>query len=368
MGKSGKARSRAAPGKGVFSGPTVRTGPLANLPALLQERGVDAERIFRESGMSLRLFANPDATVPYLGAGRLIARCVAVTGCQHLGLLIGEGAGPSSLGIAGFMLGSAPDVGTALHELVHNLDLHDQGGVATLQTNGNVTLLGYTIREVNIEAADQIYDLAIALACNIMRNLCGADWNPTEVLLSRGRPRELAPYRRFFRSPLRFDADQSAIVFPARWLVFPLRAADPLLHRHLNNEAQRRRLQQTSSLTGKLFPVVRSLLLAQNCSLLEAGRILGLHPRTLNRRLRDEGTSYRREAERAKHALARQLLAGTAMPIAEIAAALDYADASAFTRAFTRWSGNTPRQWRSGGTKRRGTPGAVKDVGVAGGP
>jgi AraC-like DNA-binding protein len=330
---------------------------LASLPVLLDELGFDPQPIFKETGMTARRFANPDMTVPYVRASRLLAHCVAATGCEHLGLLLGERAGPSSLGIAGFMLGSAPDVGTALHALVDNLDLHDQGGVPMLHTNGSVTLLGYAVREIHAEAAEQIYDISIAVACNIMRSLCGADWNPIEVLLSRRRPRDLAPYRRFFRSPIRFDAEQSAVAFPTRWLGFRLKAADPLLHRHLYEEALRiRKRQASSSLSGKLFPALRSLLLAQSCSLSEAGRMLGLHPRTLNRRLRSEGTTYRREVEGAKYGTARHLLAKTSMPIAEIAAALDYADASAFIRAFIRWSGDSPGNWRNGGVKGHETP------------
>jgi len=347
MEKWPKTRRRAARGSPISKEISVRVGPLASLPTVLEELGFDPERVFKGTGMTPLQFADPDTTVPYVGTSRLLAHCVAVTGCEQLGLLMGERAGPSSLGIAGFLLASAPDVTTALHELVGNLDLHDQGGIPTLHTSGSVTLLGYSILETRARATDQIYDLSVAICCNIMRSLCGADWNPSEVLLSRRSPKDLAPYRRFFRSPLRFDADRSAIVFPTLWLGYRLKAADPLLHRYLDNEARRLRKQQPSPLGAKLFTALRSLLLAHACSLDETGRLLGMHPRTLDRRLRAEGTTYRREIENAKYGIARHLLEETSTPLVEIAETLDYADASAFMRAFRRWSGTTPALWRA---------------------
>lgn len=75
---------------------------------------------------------HPDAEIDYVAGSRLLARCVEATGCEHIGLLLGERSVPSLLGIAGFMLQTAPDVGTALGDLVRHLDLHDRGALVTL--------------------------------------------------------------------------------------------------------------------------------------------------------------------------------------------------------------------------------------------
>ena len=78
--------------------------------------------------------------------------------------------------------------------LVQNLDLHDQGGIAVLDIQKKLTVLGYAILQAyDAEALDQIYDLALAIGCNIMRRLCGVGWNPTEVLFSRHQPEHPGP-------------------------------------------------------------------------------------------------------------------------------------------------------------------------------
>jgi AraC-like DNA-binding protein len=78
-----------------------------------------------------------------------------------------------------------------------------------------------------------------------------------------------------------------------------------------------------------------------------AARRLGVGVRTLNRRLAEAGTSFSGVHEASRFAIARQLLGNTRMPAGQIAARLGYANASAFTRAFRRWSGVTPVAWRA---------------------
>jgi len=337
-----RVRAQRTPADGV-----VRVGPLMSIPAILRDFGCEPGPILASLGFKPTQFEDPDIRIPYVAASKLLARCVAATGCRHFGLLVGERAGPSSLGIAGFMLRTAPDVGTALRGLVRHLDLHDQGGVPTLITSGGVTLLGYVIYQPGVAAAEQIYDLSMTIACNIIRALCGASWNPTEVLLSRRPPRDSAPYRRFFRAPVRFGEDQSAVAFPTRWLDHRLPSADPLLHRHLEREAGERHAYEDANLVGALRRLLRQCLSTQKCSITDVARQLDMHERTLNRRLRAEGTTFRRELEEIRYGVAQRFLTEGAAPLAEIATVLDYADASAFSRAFKRWSGITPGEWRA---------------------
>jgi len=326
----------------------VRIGPLMSIPAVLQELGHEPGPIFDSTGLKPVQFTDPDFEIPYIDAGRLLASCVAVTGCRHFGLLVGEHAGPSSLGIAGFMLCSAPDVGSALRGLVQHLDLHDQGGVPTLQVSGGATQLGYDIVLPGVEAANQICELSMAIGCNIMRGLCGKGWNPVEVQLSTRQPQNLAPYRRFFRAPIRFNAEQNAVVFPTRWLDHQIPSADALLHRHLEKEAAELHNLRNSDtdIAGNLRRLLRKSLVARQCTVTDLARQLHIHERTLNRRLREEGTSFRRELDAIRYEMARHFLVESAMPITRIARALNYADVSTFSRAFKRWAGMTPAQWR----------------------
>lgn len=324
----------------------VRVGPLMNLHALIAELGADPDALFASAGFAPSQLEDPDAEVPFVAGSRLLASAVATTGCEQLGLLLGERAEVSALGITGFMLQCAPDVGTALDDLVHYLDLHDRGATATLSVEGEQARLGYSVHLSGVQALAQIYDLAIAVICQIMRRLCGAGWSPTEVLLARRTPREITPYRRFFRAPLRFDMPQSAVCFPAHCLSYPIASADPLLHRHLKQVASELQAGRQRSLRSALQLLMRHALTGGKCRAELLARELGMHERTLHRRLRLEGTTFRRELEGLRHETARRLLADTDMPLSRMATALGYSDTTAFIRAFKRWSGQPPSEWR----------------------
>lgn len=325
----------------------VRIGPVMNLPALLSELGHDPESILVTYGFKPWQFNNPDNEIPYVRGSHLLEHCVDITGCEELGLLLGMRADPSCLGIAGFMLQTAPDVETALYALVRHFSLHDEGGAPSLKISGDFSYLGFAINLPEARAKDQIYDESMAVACNIMRGLCGDDWNPTEVLLSRPPPKKLSSYKAFFKAPMRFDAEQSAVVFPTRFLRRKLQSHIPLLHDYLETKATELHDERDTDLIGRLHRFMRSALITKECSSSTAAQYLGIHKRTLNRLLRKEGSSFRQELSKLRYAMARAFLANSPAKQAEIALALGYADATTFSRAFKRWSDMTPEEWRA---------------------
>lgn len=196
------------------------------------------------------------------------------------------------------------------------------------------------------EATDHIYDISIALACNIMRSLCGANWKPAEVLLS-GRPLpDLTPYRHFFRASLYFNADRNAVVFPSRWLHHRIQSGDPLLHRYLEREANELHTIHNANIVGDLRGLLHKSLKTRKCTIGAAAKKLCMYERTLHRKLREQGTSFQQELDDVRFEKARELLAGSAMPIARIATTLNYADTTAFSRVFKRWTGMSPSRWR----------------------
>ncbi|HBH35993.1 MAG TPA: hypothetical protein DDW45_06400 [Gammaproteobacteria bacterium] len=104
--------------------------------------------------------------------------------------------------------------GTALHSLVRYFHLHAQGAVVVLTQESDMAFLGYGIYQSRVEIVDQIEDGAVAIVFNLLGRLCGRDWKPSEVCFSHREPRDLRPFRQFFKAPLRFDTDKSGCFFP----------------------------------------------------------------------------------------------------------------------------------------------------------
>jgi AraC-like DNA-binding protein len=254
------------------------------------------------------------------------------------------------LGVGGQLALQSPDIGTALRSAILYMHLHDRGGIPFLWVEGDRAMLGYTIYLPDVPGTEQIYDGAITIGYNILKSLAGPEWEPSELCLYRPRPKECEPYQRFFHAPLTFDAEFNAVIFSASWLERPLSGASRLLHRYIMQEIEALEARGAGDLATQIRRVLRRLLLEgagqTDTRLKQVSDLFAIHRRTLNRRLRAQGTSFKSLIDETRYDIARQLLRDTRLPVAEIAAALDYSQCSAFIRAFRRWSGTSPLTWR----------------------
>jgi AraC-like DNA-binding protein len=332
----------------------IRSGPLFGVPGLLNEFGLDAERIVRGVGLDPAVVSDPESLIPIQTGGALLSHCIAATGCQHFGLLAAKASGSAGLGLLGLACRHQADVQSALRLLTDGLLSDHRAAVTTLQLKDGFAQLGYVLIDPEVQAADQIHDCAIGIATLLMRQLCNPAWNPAQVLLQRRRPTNPKPWQAFFRVTPEFDSEQSAITFPVDLLTKPVPGADPVLGRILAKRVLDGCMEADAGLTDEVERLVKPML-GQRFSVERAATMLGVHRRTLARRLAEEETSYREVHDRARFDRARQMMQTTDVPLAEIAVLLGYSDASAFTRAFRRWSGMSPSMWRRMAEKRAGS-------------
>lgn len=332
----------------LSEGGIVRIGPVAVIPSILRTFNADPAEVLGKAGFDLRMFEDPDTLISYAARSHLIKLCVDRTQCHHFGLLIGERNGLSSLGLVGYLVQHSPDVDSALHSLIRYFHLHVQGAILNLALEDGLAFLGYSIHQSRVEAADQIEDGAVAMMFNIMRALCGTDWKPVEVCFAHRRPANTEPFQRFFRVPLRFDAERNGLFFGRRWLQRPVSGADPELHRLLHKQVDKLEAEYKDNFPEQVRRVLHTALLARHSTADQVAALFSIHRRTLNRRLKTFGTSFQELVDQSRYELARRLLEDSEMEVCQIANVLNYTDASTFTRAFRRWSGTTPARWRSG--------------------
>lgn len=343
-------RSRS-PGQGpLLQGPpaqgTTRVGSLSALPRVLRDLGCPLAPVLAEVGLPPDLFDDDDALLGVTEAFRLLNRAAERASCPHLGLLCGAQHRPETIGLAGRLAQNARDVGSALRGLALNLHLNGHVFVPTVTVAGDTAAFVLTLIADVDEPARASVDLGFAGAFSIVRAICGPGWSPLDVLMVHAPGGSRRPYDRFFGTRVQFGCDRNAIVFERSWLKRPVHGANPAALQALEQE-----LAVIAQANPLPLPVAtRRALLAclarGELSVRAVAAALGLQVRTLNRRLADEGTSVFELAQDVRYQVARDLLANTALPVTEIAATLAYANTGGFTRAFTRWSGHGPADWR----------------------
>jgi AraC-like DNA-binding protein len=329
-------------------------GTVMVIPSLLQSLGVDPEQVLAEAGVDLTLFADPEHRLSLAAHNRIVQHCADRTRCPHFGLLVGQQDGLQSLGLLGLLVKYSADIQSALESLARHLRVQVQGARVSLTVEGNWAILSWEIHERGVEAIDQVGDGAIAVYYNILSELCGSDWKPSEAWFAHRRPANVAPFREFFKAPLRFEAEHFALVFPASLLKRRLPEVDDQLRQLLQGEIDVLEQRHGDDFAQQVRSVLRTALLTGHLKADRVAGLFGMHCRTLHRRLGESGTSFRQLVDDSRFTLAKQLLQDSSMDLAEISRLLGYAAPGAFTRAFQRWCGTAPALWRA--AQRSGAP------------
>lgn len=324
-----------------------RVGVFRALPEILAQSGCDAGQFLQEAGVTDRALCDPELRLSLTDGFRLLAHCARRTGKSDLGILLGRAFKPEDLGMLGELAITAPTLRALIACLVDNADLQDDGSIVILHEDGAHSSLYHCMQSSAITMPSIVTDLCTALCCRLIRSVCGEDWHPAAVYLQTRKPPRHTAYNDFFRCQVFFDSPHCEMSFPTADLVRANPLSDPVGHARLQKDATtiRQQICIQDMLCKALPRTIRRGLLTGAFRAEDIARSIGLHERTLHRRLADLGTNYREQLSDTRHAFAVQLLTGTRLPVYEIAMALGYADTPAFVRAFHRRNGTSPRRW-----------------------
>lgn len=325
---------------------TVRIAPVASIPRVLEHLGFEPAATLAEIGFDIQLFGDLENVIPYVARSRLLEQCADKTGCRHFGHLVARSTSPASFGIAGFLIQQSPDVATAIQALVRYLHLHVDGAVTYLEEGAESAFMGYSITKPGDGVTEQVTDAGVTALFNILRKLCGTTWRPTKVCFMHSEPENTRPFKQYFKAPLHFNTGQNGVAFSSTWLQAPLLGADPDLRLLLQRQIDLLESRHCDDFAEQVRRVIHSAVLMHQANADYIADLFSIHQRTLNRRLNDCGTCFRKLLDQSRFDIARQLLRNSSLNVSDIALILKYTDASAFARAFRRQSGKAPSVWR----------------------
>jgi AraC-like DNA-binding protein len=251
-----------------------------------------------------------------------------------------------AFGIVEYVCRSAPTVGEALRRWVRYLNLlEDAVEVALVLEDDHACVR--VIRECEAPA-NGARELCFALVARQARELAGPPFQLLAVDFTH-RTLDPAPYRSHFDAPVSFGAPHTQLVIPRAALDAPLASSDPNLLEILTRAAEdlHRQRPADATMVSQVARVLREALRTDEAHVDRIAKRLGLTSRSLQRRLKDEGTSFNAVREDVRRQLSRRYL-DEGLSIAEISFLLGFSEPSAFFRAFKRWNGVTPHEARRG--------------------
>ena len=325
---------------------SARISAVWHLPEVLREFGVDLGEVLAAAGVRPDIFSDRENLIDYAALARLLLECARQSHCDHIVLLICQRTRLADFGLAAQAALLGETAGKGLLNFANHFSRHSTATFVSLITTGDFARFVYTIAARRMTDTEILHLGGLATAFNVMQDLCGRGFLPTVVTFASRSPSNLKPLHKYFRAPLRFDCDESALVFERHWLDRPLPAVDPHARRRVEFELRSQRASMLADFPATVRRILHKQLLVGQCSMDRVAALLGMHRRTLDRHLQRHEVSYGELLDSVLEEVASQLLRNTDLQVQHVAESLNYSSAANFATAFRRWTGSTPSQYR----------------------
>lgn len=322
----------------------------AGLIRTVAERGVEPEPLWALLGIPPATTQDPDAVVDVERVYDVWEAAYAKLADPGLAMEVSRTGRRPPQDIISFAVMTSPTFGDALETAVRFLRVRATSFRWELVREDEVL---WVVQ--HREGADRIgRRLAVEATQSELvlfsRSFSGLDAIPTEVHFEHPALGATRAHQEVFRCPVRFGASRNAVGLDVRWLSRPMPKGDPALAAYFLQQAQQALQQREQAEPEDLTEQVRRLVVLDPRdvpSLEDAARRLGMSGRTLRRRLEEAGTRYQSLVDEVRAAIARRHLEMRGLALGEIAYLVGFSEPSAFHRAFKRWTGMTPQEFRA---------------------
>lgn len=325
----------------------VLSAAASGLDRFITDQGGDLDLVFGRSGIDPEQLLHPTLSLALPNYCQVLEEAARQSGCDNFGLRYGQQFQPRALGLLGYVGLCSETLEAALKNFAAAFPYHQHSTLIRLVDCGECYRFDYQVRHGAILDRRQDAELTMGMALNLMRHVLGREWTPRAVAFEHERPEGWQEHSQVFGAPVQFGRPGNFLLVPKGDVQGkPMPERDPNLLFLVQDVIRRLGEQDVRpSLLEEAGTRIRLTLAEGEPSLELIAERLELTAAGLQRRLREEGLSFSQLVEQTRRELALHYLRQR-RPISELAALLGYSETSAFSRAFRRWFGVSPRQWR----------------------
>jgi AraC-like DNA-binding protein len=339
--------------------PTIAAGYPKALLDFAVSRGADRQTLMARSQLRSEDLEDQDNRIPLANYLALLKAGIELCNEPALSLLFGEAVRLQDISLVG-LIGVAFDNVEAVRQQVNRyapltLDA-DDGGTADaaefVRENGDVWLKStsdiYIANPLLTEAAFARSICGARALVASMPNFANLSF-PKAIRFTHAEPSYRAEYDRIFGVPLFFDSHMNALLIDEAILNMKLPRTNPYLSEILSTRAEEllKSLEMSKTMRGRVENLLIPILHTGEASMDTTAVKLGLSRQTLFRRLKAEGITFEKVLDELRHKLALHYLNGKKIPVNQTAYLVGFSEPSAFSRAFKRWTGSSPRMIRA---------------------
>ncbi|WP_295055239.1 AraC family transcriptional regulator [Sulfuricurvum sp.] len=309
--------------------------------------GFDTHAFLSVRGLDMQTLQTKDTQINAAYLAELFDEATLFTGDANLSFKLGEWANPHSLGVFGYLLLHSQDINEALQKLCRYYPLIGRSLKPILAETKNRYKLGFMFFfEGEFTPLGKYQsEIHLSAALSLINKIASEKIIPEYATFRHAKPSDLTEYKRIFGEKLYFDEEENALIFSKESLAVKTLYENPSLLRLFEDEAEK---CLGMEIHGGVKEEISGLILIcageLDFSLEGVAKKAGLHPRTLQKKLKDEGSSYTQLLTEVRKKLSKRYLLEK-IDIGTIAIYLGYSEITAFLRAFKKWYGISPGEW-----------------------
>jgi AraC-like DNA-binding protein len=334
-------------------GSLIRATNLWGYSELVRELGGDPHRLLSRFGIPLNSEHETDAFIEFRSGAQLIETTADELDCPDFGLRLSRWQGLDILGPVAVIVRNAQTVGDALTAVATFFYIHSPAlklEVVDPPLGSDLTF-NYEITERHLPGLRQAYELSLANLARIVGLLAGSDAHLAAVSFMHDQLGPDSSYEEALRCPVQFAQPACQFHVPAELAAKVIDAADQETRRIATRYLESEFLSHDATLADQVAALSRQLLPVGHATTEAIAVELAMHPRTLQRRLAEEGTRCQDIIDDVRRQQAVRYLAERRLYLGQIAGMLGFAEQSSLNRACRRWFGKTPREYRAALTR-----------------
>jgi len=310
--------------------------------------GGNSGRVLGMFGLERSTLTNRDEFIASSTFARLLEAAAQETGDEYFGLHFGEQFNPKDIGALVYLVVNSPTVAAAIQNMERYFHLHNAAATVHFSIERRHGYLRYLLTGLPPHALRQQNEFSMAVVQKTFRMIAGRDWKPHEVQFVHPAPAGIAEHVRVFGSRILFGRATNALVVERDFIERQVPACDHRLYRILKGNAERMldQMPHGNDVLALANRAISASMSEGNPTLAQVAKKMFTSPRTLERRLKEHNVVFKKLLDDTRHRLALDHLRDDRDTLTQIAFLLGYSETSVFNRAFKRWTGSTPSEYR----------------------
>jgi AraC-like DNA-binding protein len=328
----------------------VRAQAIRGYRELVADLGGDPARLLRTARIKASALHQPTAFISFVSMVQLLERSAQDLACPDFGLRLADRQDIGILGPLAVAMRHSATVGEAMECASKYMHVYNPAIAFTVQPDRRHRQAQFVF-EILAEHGPQcaqVIEHGVGVTCRILQMLSAGRSHVNSVSLPHPRSASLSTYQQHLGVRVEFKAPMAALTIERGDLDLRLGEHNEELHAFAVNYLDVQFPARQTALLVEVRRVIERLLGTGACGYNDVADALSIHPRTLQRRLREEGTTFEDVKDHVRRELAQRYLGHPEMPLKQVSIMLDYSEQSALTRSCQRWFHTSPGALRAG--------------------